>query len=179
MGTGTIFRRKLALVITGVQDQGRAHGEQGSAIMETALSMLVLLTVLFGLLELSLAAYSFHFASNAAREGARYAMVRGSTAGGACATYNTTYCNASGTNISDYVKSLGLPGISTASTAMTVSSAWSAFTGGSTCPASPAPCNSPGNLVTVTVTYSFPLSIPGIPAATIPMTSTSAMIISQ
>jgi Flp pilus assembly protein TadG len=134
--------------------------------------MLVLLTVIFGLFELSMATYCFHFVSNAAREGARYAIVHGSTAGAACATYNTTYCDASGTDISNYVGSLGLSGIS-------VSTAWAAFAGGTTCPASPAPCNSPGNKVTVTVTYSFPLSVPGVPAATIPMTSTSAMIISQ
>jgi Flp pilus assembly protein TadG len=179
MAAGLTFRRKFVLTIRHVQDQRGADGERGSAIMETALSMLVLLSVIFGLFELSLAAYSFHFVSNAAREGARYAMVRGSTAGAACATYNTTYCNASGANITSYVQSIALPAISTSSTVMTVNTAWTAFTGGNTCPASPAPCNSPGNLVTVTVTYNFPLSIPFIPAANIPMTSHSAMIISQ
>jgi len=173
MATETALPQKVGLAIRQILDQRGADGEHGATMVETGLSMLVLVVAIIGVWELSMAAYSFHFVSNAAREGARYAMVRGSTAGGACATYNTTYCNASGTNISDYVtNTFGLPG-------MNVSSAWAAFTGGTSCPASPAPCNSPGNQVTVTVTYSFPLAIPFIPAANIPMTSTSAMIISQ
>lgn len=182
IATGSTFWQKVALVIREVQDQRRGDGERGAAIIETALSMVILLTVIFAIMEISLAAYTFHFISSAAREGARYAMVRGSTAGTtACTSPGWATCIAQGGqdtgDIATYVKTRGFPGID--SSKMTVSSAWSAFAGGSTCPASPAPCNSPGNLVTVTVGYTFPLSIPFIPAATIPMTSTSAMIISQ
>jgi len=149
--------------------------EQGSAILETALSMIILLTFLFGIMESCLMLYTYHFISEAAREGTRYAIVRGSTAGPGCGTSYTSFdCTASPANVQSYVTNLGFPGIDPAK--MTVAPAWSAYTNGSTCG---TPCNSPGNLVTVTVTYNFPLTIPFVPAQTFALTSTSSMIISQ
>ena len=149
--------------------------EEGSAILETALSMIVLLTFLFGIMATCMMLYTYHFISEAAREGTRYAVVRGSTAGPACGTSYTSFdCTASLGNIQSYVTNLGFPGIDPAK--MTVAPVWSAYTNGSTCG---TPCNSPGNLVTVTVTYNFPLTIPFVPARTFALTSTSAMIISQ
>lgn len=61
---------------------------------------------------------------------------------------------------------------------MKVKPTWSAFTSGSSCPATP-PCNSPGNLVTIEVQYNYPVSIPFVSITSIAMTSTSAMIIAQ
>lgn len=128
---------------------------------------------LIGLMKICLAIYTYHFVSEAAREGTRYAIVRGS----ACnATYFPTACPASGNNISSYVKSLGYPGIS--STAMTVSTSWATYPAGKVCTPSPT-CNNPTDLVTVQVQYAFPLSIPFMANKTYTMTSTSAMIISQ
>jgi Flp pilus assembly protein TadG len=153
----------------------RESGECGSAIVETAMSMIILLTFLFAIMEGSFALYSYHFISDAAREGTRYAMVRGSTAGAACgASYNSYDCVASSGNIQSYVTNLGFPGINPGN--MTVTPVWSSYTGGSTCG---TPCNSPGNLITVTVQYSFPLTIPFVPAHTYALTSSSAMVISQ
>ena len=48
-------------------------------MVEMALSMIILLTILFGLIEMCLALYTYHFVSDAAREGSRYAIVHGST----------------------------------------------------------------------------------------------------
>ncbi len=42
-----------------------------------------------------------------------------------------------------------------------------------------AGCNSPGDQVTVTVTYQFPVVIPFVPRRTLSMSSTAAMVISQ
>jgi Flp pilus assembly protein TadG len=142
--------------------------------------MVVLLTILFGIMEVSLALYSNHFIAEASREGARYAIVRGSTLGTACTAPGTATCVAQGGNntgdIATYVKGLGFPGINSSN--MTVNSSWSAYLYGKTCPGT-GPCNSPGNQVTVTVLYSFPLNIPFVPATSYALSSTATMIIQQ
>jgi Flp pilus assembly protein TadG len=144
--------------------------EQGSTLVETALSIVILLAFIFGIMETGFALYTYHFIAEAAREGTRYAIVRGSTCTGFASA-----CPAATSDIQSYVKNLGFPGIDMSK--MTVSPTWSAYTSGSPC--SPGFCNSPGNLITVTVNYNFPLSIPFVPAQTIALSSTSAMIISQ
>ncbi len=144
------------------------------------MSTVIFLTFLFAVMETAFALYSYFFLAEAAREGARYAIVRGSTAGGgaACASYSSSNCQASAANIESYIQNLGFPGISASN--MTVPApAWSAYASGSPCPSSPNPCNSPGNLVTVTVRYNFPLAVPFIPAHTFSMSSSASMIISQ
>lgn len=148
-----------------------SRGEQGSSLVETAFSMIILLTVIFGVIEICLAVYSYHFLSEAAREGTRYAIVRGASCSGFASA-----CPASSTDLQTYVKSISFPGIDP--TQMTVTPTWSAYSSGNTCPASP-PCNTPGNLITIKVQYNFPLNIPFIPARTLAMSSTSSMIISQ
>jgi Flp pilus assembly protein TadG len=152
--------------------QRRASDECGSAIMETAMSTVLFLTFLFGIFETGFALYTYYFISEAAREGARYAIVRGSSCTGFASA-----CPAAGSDVQNYVQNLGFPGINPSK--MTVSPSWSAYTSGSTCPGSPNPCNSPGNLVTVTVQYNFPLTLPFAPKLTYAMSSTSAMIIAQ
>ena len=42
-----------------------------------------------------------------------------------------------------------------------------------------ASCRAPGNLVSVTVTYAFPLMIPFVPEETINVTSSSQMVVQQ
>ena len=143
--------------------------------METAMSSIILLTFMFGVIEVGFMLYSYHFISEAAREGTRYAIVRGSGAGASnCTAPGPPICKAQSADIQTYVKGLGFPGINPGN--MTVTPAWSAFTSGSTCP-STGPCNSPGNLITIQVQYTFPLNIPFIPAQTYTMSSTAAMII--
>lgn len=125
---------------------------------------------------MSLAVYSYHLISEAAREGTRYAIVRGSSAGSACATYASSGCVASSANIQNYVKNLGFPGINSAH--MTVTPSWSAYPTGVSCTPS-ASCNNPGNLIKVHVRYTFPVSIPFAPSSTLTLNSTAAMVISQ
>jgi len=138
-------------------------------MVEMALSVIVLLTVIFGVFEICLALYTYHFISDAAREGTRFAIVRGS----ACQSPGYE-CNATPAQIQTYVQNLGFPGINP--TALTVTTAWSPYAY-STCVS--ATCNDPGNQVMVTVSYQFPLSIPFIPSSTLSMSSTSSMVISQ
>jgi Flp pilus assembly protein TadG len=143
-----------------------------------AVSLPALLLVIVGMMKMCLAVYSYHYTSEAAREGARYAIVRGygaSTTNTACVAYESS-CVASADNISSYVKALGYPALVPAN--MTVTTSWAGFPTGVTCTPS-ATCNNQGNLVTVSVQYSFPLSIPFLPARTLNMTSTASGILSQ
>jgi Flp pilus assembly protein TadG len=150
--------------------------EQGSAIVETAMSITILLTMLFGVMEGAFAVYSYHFISDAAREGTRYAIVRGNSAGPTCSSYTSAACSATPAQIQSYVKNLGFPGINPDN--MTVNVSNSGYPSGTPCTPS-ANCNNPGNQVTVTVTYSFPLMVPFIPSHTYAMSSSAAMIIAQ
>ena len=54
-------------------------GESGSSLIEFALSVSLLMMVVFGIMGLSLAAFSDHFVAIAAQAATRYASVRGST----------------------------------------------------------------------------------------------------
>jgi Flp pilus assembly protein TadG len=176
MDMRSIFQRIPHPVKRLVLGQRGARGEEGSAIMETAMSSIILLTFMFGVIEAGFALYSYHFVSEAAREGTRYAIVRGSLAGATnCAAPGPPTCIAQSADIQTYVKGLGFPGINPGN--MTVTPTWSAYANGSSCPGGGGPCNSPGNLITIQVQYSFPLTVPFIPAHTYAMSSTAAMII--
>jgi Flp pilus assembly protein TadG len=56
----------------------RLHGEQGNAMVEFALSVAVLLTLLFGIIDVGRALYAYDWLYNGARQATRWAMVRGS-----------------------------------------------------------------------------------------------------
>lgn len=172
----------------------RLRGNIGNTLVETAFSIAILITLVVGIMEASLAVYSYHFISDAAREGVRYAMVRGSTwaqspwNGGACASYTDAGCVASQQNIEDYVKSLAFPGIDPAN--LTVTPASYVAYGGTACPApvdssgnlepsQPPSCNAQTDVIEVKVVYNFPFSIPFVPSSTLSMSSTARMNIAQ
>jgi Flp pilus assembly protein TadG len=148
--------------------------DQGSALVEMALACSVLFAMLFGIIEISLALYTYNYVSEAARAGSRYAIVRG-----ASCSYLTN-CGATPAQIQTYVWGLGYPGINSANT--TVTTTWlspsaSPPTTWSVC--SSGACKLPGNAVKVNVTYSFPLSIPFVPSSTLSLHSTSQMVIAN
>lgn len=149
-------------------------GEEGDTIAEFALSATILIAVVFGIYQASSAFYCYSYVSDAARQGTRYAIVRGS----ACTGFSEcsgTPVGATSAQVQSYVKSLGYPGISPNN--LTVTTTWPST--GSACTPISSPCNNPGNLVKVVVAYRFPLSIPLVPVTTINMSSTSEMVISQ
>ncbi|MGC9199920.1 MAG: TadE/TadG family type IV pilus assembly protein [Acidobacteriaceae bacterium] len=145
-------------------------GEDGSASVEMALSMFILLSVLIGVFEVCLALYSYHYVSEAAREGSRYAIVHGSTC-----TVSGISCTVTAAQIQSYVQNLGYPGINPSN--MIVTTTWSAYPVGESCVA--VGCNGPGDLVTVSAQYSFNLAIPFVNRSALSLTSTSSMVISQ
>lgn len=147
-------------------------GEEGQTIVELALSIALLLLLLFAVIEGGLVLNTYHTLSYASRLGSRYAIVRGSQCSGLSGG-----CPATTSDISTYVKSATFVGID--SSRLTVTTTWSASPQ-SPAPACPSTCNSPGDRVTVRVAY--PLSafqLPFLPALPGTMHSSSTMVISQ
>jgi Flp pilus assembly protein TadG len=147
------------------------RAEVGASTVEFALAATILFMLILGIMEMSLALYTHHMLSEAAREGTRYAMVRGDT----CVVSGAS-CTTSAAQIQSYVQGLGYPGINAAK--LTVTTTYSAYPAGSGCTPN-SNCANPGNLVTVTLVYPFSLHIPFVSSSTLTMTSTSANVISQ
>jgi len=142
--------------------------------VEFAIVIVVLMSFLLGIMDFGRAMYIYHFVSEVAREGSRYAIVRGSTfAGKACIATTTYSCEATAANVTSYVQSLAPPGI--VATSLTVNTTWLTTTPtGTACVA-----NSPGCLVKVQVTYPFKFILPFLPKSTPTLSSTSEMVISE
>jgi Flp pilus assembly protein TadG len=139
----------------------RGAGQEGSSLVEFALTIPVLLTFFFGLIQVSIATYTRGAISENAREGTRYAMVHGST----CQTASNASCTLTASNIDSYVSSSPWPNVGGG--AMTVTTTY------------PDGNENPGSRVQVKVSYAFPFRVPMIPASTLTMTSTSVMYIVQ
>ncbi len=154
------LRRAFGTRVLSDADRNPRRSEAGVSTVEFAMTLSILLTMLFGLMELALALYSYNFISEAAREATRYAIVRGSS----CSGFGSA-CPAAASDVQNYVVGLGYPGLD--SSLLTVSTTW------------PAGDNNPGHTVQVKVSYQFPLTIPFIPNRTINMSSTSQMTIQQ
>lgn len=173
--------------------------EEGSALVETALSISVMLTVMVGIMQLCLVMYASVFVNEAAREATRYASVRGSNS---CTDLSTfPNCNLGPTSspisvLTTYVRGLGYPLPNTSNLNVTTAewyyvtqdantfSQWSGDCGPNlNAPAPPTangqPCNSPGNMVTVQVQYAMPLNIPFWTNANVTLTSQSSMLIAN
>ena len=161
-------------------------GEEGGSLVEMALASVGILAMLFGIFELSMALYSYHFVSEAAREASRFAMVRGSQ----CATnFSASYCSptdgtttgADDVDISHYVNSLSYPfanKLTTTTTWLTPSQDAKGNEIWTGC-GKAASCKNPGSQVLVTVSYPFPLNVPFLKHYTINLASQSSVVISQ
>jgi TadE-like protein len=144
------------------------RGERGTSTIEFALGASLLFMSVCGIMAIAFALYTYNIVSEAAREGARYAIVRGADC------HFATACPAQGSDIQTYVQHLGFPG---SSKMVVPTPVWSAYPAGGTC--KHAGCNGPGDQVAVTVTYQFPVVIPFVPRRTLNMSNTAAMVISQ
>jgi Flp pilus assembly protein TadG len=165
--------KRLAL-----RSRNQIRSESGSAVVEMAFSSTILFAMFFGLFQMTMASYVYQYVSDAAREGSRWAIVRGSS----CSTNtpNLDHCGAASTDIQTYVRSLKYPVIVPAN--LTVAATW--YSPSSSLPTtwtlcSSGTCDSSGNLVKVVVTYNYPFSVPFVPARTISVSSTSQMVVSQ
>jgi Flp pilus assembly protein TadG len=154
----------------------RIAGCEGAALIEFAVSCIILMPIFFGFIETCLAFYTYSFVSDAAREASRYAMVRGSNS---CAKVpGMTDCNiTTATPLNNYVQSLGYPGLNPSKVAVTVNFYKASTTLPTTWATLCAGCNQPGNQVQVKVQYAFPLGIPFWNVTTVGIGSVSSMTI--
>lgn len=158
--------------------KNRCYGEKGSVLVESAVTIVLLLMLLFGIIDFGRALYTYHFVANAAREATRWASVNGETC------YQDKSCaflyGANKGDVETYVQNLVPPGINSSQIAV----ATCGTQGGSECSAStPANCattvNNPGCAVGVTVTYPFNFLVPLVRSGSINMSSSSQMTISH
>ena len=150
------------------------RADSGATVVEFTVSAGVLFLVLFGIIEMCLALYTYDFVSDAARAGTRYAIVRGSS----CS--NLPDCGATKSQIQTFLQGFKYPGINSSS--LNASVTW--FSASATQPTTwtscgTTQCDLPGNAVQVQVTYAFPLHIPYWRNATVNISSSSQMVISQ
>jgi hypothetical protein len=121
--------------------------------------------MLLGIADFSRALYAFHFVSNAAREGTRFASVRGANC------INTTpivsACPAGVSDVSNFLQDVPL-GIDKnnviVSSAVTTTCNWPAK-------------NAVGDNACITVTYTFNFLFPFVSKKTLTLTSTSTSVI--
>jgi Flp pilus assembly protein TadG len=126
---------------------------RGQGITEFALIILGVLILIFSVMQGASAVAAYDFVTYAARDAARFAMVRGSTSPTPASTTdvkNFVLAEAQGMNPS----------------LLTVTTTWN-------------PNNSPGNTVSVKVAYSFAPIAHIASTVTLSLSSTSQMVISQ
>jgi hypothetical protein len=157
--------------------RGRGNGgkrllgeETGGSMIELVLSSTIMLAILLCMIQICMVLYAYCCTAMAAREGTRWAIVRGSS----CNSFSTS-CPATKANVTSYIQGLQFPGVNAASFGVTTT--YSAYPSGTCSPSSS--CTNPGNLVKIQVTYSYPINLPMVSKMTLSLGSTSQMIISQ
>jgi Flp pilus assembly protein TadG len=131
--------------------QDRRKRQRGSALVEAGLTMVVFMTVIFGMMEFGRMVWAYNLVAHAAREATRYAMVHGR--------------NSSTPATADTIKSVAKTqaiGLDPAS--LTVNVSW-------------IPDNKPGSAVKVAMQYSFSAATGLVGSGT--FGSTSQVIIAQ
>jgi Flp pilus assembly protein TadG len=135
---------------------------RGQSFAEFGLVAIPCVMILFFITAFGYALYTYNFVSDAARDAVRYAIVHGSH----------SLNPASETDITNFVKK-ELHGLSAKQ--ISVATCWNAQSG--SCPDPSGGNNNPGKVVSVTVTYNFRPLYP-MPDVTLPLTSSSQMVIS-
>jgi Flp pilus assembly protein TadG len=146
----------------------RSRRQRGNALVEQALVITFLLTVILGIIDFSRVLYAYHFVSNAACDATRWASVRSNNTnlpGGA----------ASPANVQTFVSNVSGMGLDPAK--VTTAIAWTAPPNGS--PSCPPNTNRPGCVVQVSVNYAYTFLFPFLRQGNFTMTSTSQMVITQ
>jgi Flp pilus assembly protein TadG len=151
--------------------------QKGSAMVEFAVVVVLLLVMLFGIIEFGRALYTYHFLSNAARDATRYAAVRGANcdSDSSCSVADPDAGPAAPGNsvVQDYVATLTPPGID--ANRVVTTPVWPGD-GTAACTSVP---NGPGCPVKIEVSYNFDFIFPLVHSGSITLSSTSQTIISH
>jgi Flp pilus assembly protein TadG len=159
----------------------RRKRQLGAALLEYAFVVVFFLTITFGIGGFGHALYAYHFVSNAAREGARWAAVRGQT----CTQDASCTAPATQADVKNYIATITPQGIDSSKVTVTACG----VSGGGACAAStPQICtaavggvgpfaNYPGCTVQVQVQYTFNMIFPLVSSGPLTFTSSSDVII--
>jgi len=139
----------------------QARSDDGHAMVELAVTMPVMMMFIIGFMQLCMAFYTYDAISEMAREGTRYAIVRGST----CVTPVNGSCTVNAANVNAFVKSIGF--LNGNSSALTVATTY------------PDGNEAPGSRVKVSISYLFEFTIPFTSIKPITMSTSSTMYIIQ
>ncbi len=188
-----------------MKKRSRTSRQRGSTMYEFAWVLPFILLTLGAMFDFGRTMYAYHFISYAAREGARFASVRGSSSFVGCPGAASP-CPATAANIQSFVQSFAPPGLTYVSGAavgqtgflgidQTSTDLWpgtgsdgTVNSGTTYSPCGPPPSNSPGCVVSVKVEYSvnfFLLNIFGrlikgsSGQANVTMESTASEVITQ
>jgi Flp pilus assembly protein TadG len=132
---------------------GSPRGEKGATLVESALVFTLFVFVVFGIMDFGRLVFAFNFVAYGAREGTRYASVRGSASGRAVLA-------------SDVKSYVARQAVALDSSKLTVNTTWS-------------PNNSPGSTVKVNVSYSYKPMLGILLPGAVSIGSKSQMVISQ
>ncbi|HEX3457354.1 MAG TPA: TadE/TadG family type IV pilus assembly protein [Candidatus Baltobacteraceae bacterium] len=146
----------------------KRHGERGASLPEAAIVMTLLLTFMFGVVDFGRAFYTYGLVGHLARQGARWAIVRGSQ----CSGLDHCPAQPGAADIQPYIRSLSEG--ATDPTQITAQLSFPSCTG-----ASGGANDAPGCVAQVTVTYPFSFLLPFVHSGQITMTSSSQMVISN
>ena len=165
-----------------------AREERGSALVEFAVTVPLVLSLLFGVLQGIFAMYAYHYTAYAAQQGARFAMVRGytwsSNVASPCSTsappnFTVKYaCTANSNDIQYYVQSLGAINPSNLTINTSSSYVWPGQNPDGTTTGCTTQSNSKGCLVRVTANYTFNF-VPYLPFTGLTMSATSEKVVAQ
>lgn len=120
-------------------------------MVEAALNLGVVLTLLMGIIYFGLAAWTYNLMAHAAREGTRYAIVRGRS-------------NKPPATAQDVSKIVRAQAVGMDLSKLTVNVSW-------------IPNNIPGGRVKVVVSYGFSFLLPFVPQNVLTLKSTSEMMV--
>ena len=161
--------RTLRRFFTRLCRNNRAvQDECGSSLVEFALTFSTMMAVVFTLMEICMAFYTYGMISESAREATRYAIVHGST----CVTGTSASCAANATAINTYAKGLGFPNIGGGNLSVTTTY----LPNGSNVPDGN---NVPGHRVHVDIQYVFAIRLPFVPSNSMSFDTSSEMYILQ
>jgi Flp pilus assembly protein TadG len=160
------------LLIRGsAEGPARRRRQRGATIVEQAIILPVMLAIMFGVIDMSRALYTYHYVSYIAREATRWASVRGGGINGKSdqSQVQTFVSDVAGmaldpaqvTSTTNYIAPPNLTPL---------------------CPggAGNSPANNkPGCIVQVTVNYNYKFIFPFLPKGALRMSSESQMIITQ
>ena len=148
-------------------------------MIEFAVSVIVLVMLVFGCIGVAMAFYTNEVVNEYARDAARYAMVHGNGCSHQVSGVATSCSIGTGATansaLKTYLNNQIFPGINGAN--LTVTTTFAHAPGLTACFATD--CNGAGDQVTVAVAYPYLYRIPFIPSRSITMHGTSTMIISQ